>query len=93
MTKNRREWIKYNTTSILQLAIKDFERKVFIMANKRRKNLIHDEEIEDTTLYGEFISSFDQWTTMDNQRKRVRHLEEISKNLVGEKINNKGEDK
>lgn len=51
------------------------------MANKRRKNLITEERIEDVTMYGEFISSFDQWVTLDNQRKRVKHLEEISKNL------------
>ena len=52
------------------------------MSNKRRKNLIRDERIEDTTMYGEFISSFDQWNTPDNQRKRVRHIEEISKELT-----------
>ena len=52
------------------------------MANKKRKNLIKDERIEDTTMYGEFISSFDQWTTIDNQRKRVRHIEEVSKELT-----------
>ncbi len=52
------------------------------MANKRRKNLIRDERIEDATMYGEFISSFDQWITMDDQRKRVRHIEEVSKELT-----------
>lgn len=51
------------------------------MANKRRKNLIKDERIEDTTMYGEFISSFDEWITMDKQRKRVNHIEEMSKEL------------
>ncbi len=54
------------------------------MANKRRKNLIRDERIEDTTMYGEFISSFDQWITMDKQRRRVRHIEEISSELTRE---------
>ncbi len=62
--------------------IKLDKEEVFIMANKRRKNLIRDERIEDTTMYGEFISSFDQWITMDNQRKRVRHIEEISSELT-----------
>ena len=52
------------------------------MANKRRKKLIRDERIEDVTMYGEFISSFDQWTTIDNQRRRVRHIEEVSKALT-----------
>lgn len=54
------------------------------MANKHRKNLIRDERIEDTTMYGEFISSFDQWVTIDEQRRRVRHIEEISKELAGD---------
>lgn len=50
-----------------------------IMANKNPKNLIESEYIEDTTLYGEFISSFDQWISPDNQRVRVRHLQNCTK--------------
>lgn len=49
------------------------------MANKNDKNNIKDERIEDTTLYGEFISSFDQWITPDRQRRIARHLEEVTK--------------
>lgn len=45
------------------------------MANKDPKNLIKDESIEDTTQYGEFISSFHQWTTFENQKMRTRYLE------------------
>lgn len=45
------------------------------MANKNPKNLITDEYIEDTTLYGEFISSFHQWTTYENQDRIVKHLQ------------------
>ncbi|MGE5474720.1 MAG: hypothetical protein ACM3UU_10920 [Ignavibacteriales bacterium] len=43
--------------------------------DKQRKNVRKKEDIEDTTLYGEFISSFDNWITMDNQRKRVEQIE------------------
>ena len=51
------------------------------MANKNNKNNIRDERIEDVTLYGEFISSFDQWMTPDRIRKNARHLEEVTKEL------------
>lgn len=49
------------------------------MANKNKKNLIEDESIEDTTLYGELIPSFHQWTTFENQRERCKHLENCTK--------------
>lgn len=51
------------------------------MANRNDKNNIADERIEDTTMYGEFISSFDQWITPDRQRKIARHLEEVTEEL------------
>lgn len=51
------------------------------MANRNDKRNIKDERIEDTTLYGEFISSFDKWVTPDRQREIARHLEEVSEIL------------
>ena len=48
------------------------------MANKKEKPLIKDERIEDNTMYGEFISSFNQWTTSENQKDNAKHLEEVS---------------
>jgi len=51
------------------------------MANKKDKNNIKDERIEDTTMYGEFISSFDQWITPDRQKKVAQHLEEVTKEI------------
>ncbi|MDK2800826.1 MAG: hypothetical protein PWQ70_2445 [Clostridiales bacterium] len=48
------------------------------MANKEQKSLIKNERIEDMTQYGEFISSFHQWTTSERQRANARHLEEIA---------------
>ncbi|TYQ16638.1 UNVERIFIED_CONTAM: hypothetical protein Cloal_3204 [Acetivibrio alkalicellulosi] len=50
------------------------------MANKNDKNNIKDERIEDTTKYGEFISSFDQWMTPDIQRKNARRLAKLTEN-------------
>ena len=61
------------------------------MENKNDKKDIKDERIEDTTMYGEFISSFYNWNTLDRQRKVARKLEdvtEVSAELVdGKKIN------
>ncbi|HHX17708.1 MAG TPA: hypothetical protein GX727_02475 [Clostridium sp.] len=50
------------------------------MANKNNKNNIKDEKIEDTTQYGEFISSFHQWITPEKQREKARHLAQVTKN-------------
>lgn len=52
------------------------------MANKKNKTNISDERIEDNTMYGEFIPSFDQWMTPDRQRKLARHLEEVTNELT-----------
>lgn len=48
------------------------------MANKVKKVNIKDERIEDVTMYGEFISSFDQWTTPDRQKMIARQLEDVT---------------
>jgi hypothetical protein len=52
------------------------------LANKKNKTNIKDERIEDNTLYGEFIPSFDQWMTPDRQRKVARHLEEVTEEIA-----------
>lgn len=51
------------------------------MANKKNKNNIKDERIEDVTMYGEFIPSLDQWITPDRQRSIARHLEAVSEEI------------
>lgn len=45
------------------------------MANKEPKNLVTNDDIEDVTQYGEFISSFHQWQTYERQRRIVDHLQ------------------
>ena len=37
------------------------------------------EKNEDTTKYGEFISSFFGWNTLEGQKEEVRKLENITK--------------
>ncbi|MCR4435179.1 MAG: hypothetical protein QHH06_07325 [Clostridiales bacterium] len=63
------------------------------MANKRDKTNIRDERIEDVTMYGEFISSFDQWVTPDRQKKMARYLEEITQELAPDRKGSKSEEK
>lgn len=40
---------------------------------------------EDTTKYGEFISSFFGWISMDEQKKRAEDLEKITKSKKDQK--------
>ena len=35
--------------------------------------------IEDSTEYGEFIATFDAWMTPEEQKRRAKYLEDISK--------------
>lgn len=46
------------------------------MDKKKRK----DENIEDTTKYGEFVSSYFAWITPEEQKKRAEELNKKTKN-------------
>lgn len=63
------------------------------MANKNNKKNIRDERIEDVTMYGEFISSFDQWQTPDRQRNKARFLAEVTKEISPDVKNQDKKDK
>ena len=39
-----------------------------------------NKEYDDTTKYGEFVSSYFAWLTLDGQKERALKLEEITKN-------------
>ena len=38
-----------------------------------------DEHVEDTTKYGEFISSYFAWLTPERQKKRAKEIDEMTK--------------
>ena len=38
-----------------------------------------EEEIEDTTRYGEFVKSYFEWVPMSKQKENVKRLENITK--------------
>ena len=37
------------------------------------------ENIEDTTRYGEFVSSYFAWLTLERQKKRAKEIDEMTK--------------
>jgi len=47
------------------------------MSKSNKKNY---EKREDTTKYGEFISSFFGWISLKEQKKKANELENITKN-------------
>lgn len=38
------------------------------------------DELEDATKYGEFVSSYFAWLTLDGQKERALKLDEMTKN-------------
>lgn len=46
---------------------------------EKTKHFDKDEEIEDATKYGEFISSYFAWTTPEKQKKRAKELNNMTK--------------
>ena len=38
-----------------------------------------DEHVEDTTKYGEFISSYFAWLTPERQKKRAKEIDDMTK--------------
>ena len=49
------------------------------MENKKNKINKELDEFEDSTKYGEFISSFFTWNTLEGQKERARKLEDMTK--------------
>ena len=45
-----------------------------------KKNNRYSNLEEDSTKYGEFISSFFGWTTLDKQKEKAKELDNMTKN-------------
>ena len=52
---------------------------VFFMEEKELKKADFHEVGEDSTKYGEFISSYFAWVSLPNQKEKVEELENITK--------------
>lgn len=44
-----------------------------------KKNRYNVNETEDTTKYGEFISSYFAWISLERQKKQAKQMEEMTK--------------
>lgn len=44
-----------------------------------KKEIKKDNINEDTTKYGEFVSSYFAWLTLDGQKERAKQLDEMTK--------------
>ena len=42
-----------------------------------------EDEIEDSTKYGEFVSSYFAWLTLDGQKERAKKMSEMTKRQSG----------
>lgn len=47
--------------------------------NKKEQRKKYHEQLEDTTKYGEFISSYFAWLTLDRQKQNAREMEQMTK--------------
>jgi len=51
---------------------------------KEKRNQNREELGEDTTKYGEFISSYFAWLTLDRQKQNAKQMEQMTKNRHGD---------
>lgn len=60
------------------------------MKDKKETNNFNNEisEIEDSSKYGEFISSYFTWNTLAGQKEKVKDLENMTKGKNKEKKRN-----
>ena len=55
-------------------------RRCIFLSKKNKKDLNYESEnIEDTTQYGEFISSYFAWLTPEKQKKRAKEINNMTK--------------
>ena len=71
--------IKDQMNKNLKIAHTLYERRVLFFMEKNNKK-IHPEVGEDTTKYGEFVSSYFAWIPLPKQKERAKELEQMTKN-------------
>ena len=48
--------------------------------NNRKKQVKNQiQEVEDTTKYGEFVSSYFAWTTIERQKQNAKDMDKMTK--------------
>lgn len=58
---------------------------------KQEKINNYGEEIEDTTMYGEFVTSYFAWVPLSKQKEKVEELENMTNKGMKSNINKKKE--
>ena len=59
-----------------------------IKENKENQKMVRRDEVEvgeDSTKYGEFVSSYFAWISLPEQKEKAKRLENITKKENGEK--------
>ena len=56
-----------------------YRRCIFLKDDKKINGIEKDEETEDVTKYGEFISSYFAWVSPERQKKRAQELNKMTK--------------
>lgn len=46
----------------------------------KNNDIENDNNIEDTTKYGEFVSSYFAWLTLERQKDKAKSMEKMTKN-------------
>lgn len=70
MEKKRKQYSEINQNEIEQDNVGSSSGKI---------NLDADENMEDTTKYGEFISSYFAWLPPERQKKRAKEIDDMTK--------------
>ena len=47
--------------------------------NRNYKNINKEEQAEDVTKYGEFVTSYFAWLTPERQKKRAKEIDDMTK--------------
>jgi hypothetical protein len=77
----------------LKICLKQGGKKMGFTRRHRRIKEVHgrniddpvEDELNDSTAYGEVMSSLFGWTSSEEQEERVEHLNELSRELAREK--------
>ena len=75
---NKKDKVGTNDTELSKKIEMENNKKA--MTSKVKEEIGSFEENEDSTKYGEFVSSYFAWLTLEGQKKRANHLENMTKN-------------
>ncbi|MCI9178287.1 MAG: hypothetical protein HFJ28_07095 [Clostridia bacterium] len=57
---------------------REIENNKKVQTRKMKEEIGEIEEIEDVTKYGEFVSSYFAWLTLEKQKQKAKEMEDIT---------------